>query len=174
MRYLQQGFTLVEMLIVIGVLGILSAALLMTLDPVSQIQKSRDAKRKEDLTEMQRALEIFYQDHGWYPVTGTSQQGCPNQIYDGGCIDWGEAWGDAKYMSKLPKEVITNRTYIYYSSGTQPQSYYLYASLERGGKDAQACNTSGTACGNAAAHGLTCGTNNEVCNFGVSSSNTTP
>lgn len=179
MKFVSSGFTLVELLIVIGVLGILTVGLLLTLDPVAQIQRGRDAKRKDDLSQLQRALELFYQDHGWYPKSGTQAQGCLNQIYDSSCKAWGDAWGN--YMSKIPKEAATNRNYVYFAptpapSGN-PQYYYLYSSLERGGKDQQACFNDnvvgGTACTNAAANSLTCGTN-ITCSFGVSSSNTTP
>ena len=49
----------------------------------------------------------------------------------------------------------------------------LYANLDRGGNDPQACNTAGTDCPNVPAQNL-CGNNNNACNYGVSSQNVSP
>lgn len=51
------GFTLVELLIVIAIIGLLASGLMMILNPVAQIQKANDARRKSDLGQVQKALE---------------------------------------------------------------------------------------------------------------------
>jgi prepilin-type N-terminal cleavage/methylation domain-containing protein len=149
-----RGFTLVELIIVVAIIGIMAGGIMVFLDPSAQIQKSRDARRKSDLSEIQKALEVYYQDNNGYPiVTGGSYA-----LGDGG---WGTPW--LPYMGTVPKDPSSLRNYVYYSTG---QSYYLYASLERGSKDPQACN-SGNACASATANGVAvaCGGN---CNYGVS------
>ena len=65
------GFTLVELLIVISILSILTALLLLTLNPMTQIQKGQDAKRQQDLKEINTALDTYYNDHNYYPATLT-------------------------------------------------------------------------------------------------------
>lgn len=168
-----KGFTLVELLVVVGILGILAAALLMTLDPFSQVQKGNDAKRKSDLSQIQKALETYYQDKGRYPAHTTGAVAYRINADVSGTltrIDWGESW--QPYMNILPEEKTSSRRYVYYAEA-DGQSYYLYASLERGDKDPQACN-GGSACNSLISNGIPVNSCVDTCNYGVTSSNTIP
>ena len=62
-----KGFTLVELLIVIAIIGVLSALLMANFIGVRQ--RARDAQRKSDLRQMQSALELYRSDLGLYPTT---------------------------------------------------------------------------------------------------------
>jgi len=67
------GFTLVELLIVIALIGVLAAALVATLNPIEQINKARDARFKNDASELLAALERYYASTQSYPwVDGTT------------------------------------------------------------------------------------------------------
>ena len=61
------AFTLVELLIVIALIGILSVAVLATINPIEQANKARDAKFKNDAAEVLGALERFYASQSQYP-----------------------------------------------------------------------------------------------------------
>src|SRR5258708_13026190 len=65
------GFTLVELLTVVGIVGILLVAAILILNPVAQFQKANDAKRKSDLTQIQKALETYFNDYEKYPPNPT-------------------------------------------------------------------------------------------------------
>jgi type II secretory pathway pseudopilin PulG len=155
----------------------MAVALVNVLNPVAQIQKARDARRKGDLSQIQKALETYYNDFGRYPAADTSLSNYRiiGAKTDGttGALDWGyTGW---QYMNTLPKDPSSpSRNYIYYSS-TDGQSFYLYASLERGANDSQACNSSGSACSNVPSGSVTasCGTG-APCNYGISSPNVSP
>lgn len=166
---IRQGFTLIELLVVIGILGILVITMLAAINPIAQLQKANDARRKTDLESIQRALELYYQDTGSYPVSSGDFK-----IQSGNTtIAWGSAW--QPYMATVPQDPLPNYTYIYYSPpSANGQTYYLYASLQRGANDEQVCNK-GAACTSLSGTGFpganACGS---VCNYGVSSSNVSP
>jgi len=168
------GFTLIEIIIVIGILSVLAVLILLIVNPLAQFQKADDARRKEDLSQMQRALEQYYQDNGVYP-TGTQDYKLTNPQLSP--IPWGTSW--SPYMNVLPSDK-NGRSYEYISTG---QKYWIYASLERGGVDVQACkNTSSNCqsdpfgancqCDNVP-NGVFCGGSN-ICTYGTSSPNTSP
>lgn len=71
------GFTLVELLIVIALIGILSVAVLSTLNPIEQTNKASDAKYKNDAAEILGALERYYttkQEHVWMDISFTDKE----------------------------------------------------------------------------------------------------
>jgi len=166
-----RGFTLVEMLVVLGILGILATVVLITLNPLEQLHKSNDAQRKNDLAQIKRALDLYYDDNGKYPASSVDFK----IINVATTLNWGNAW--LPYMSKLPKDPIAKNSYEYYSpASANGQTYYLYANLERGAKDPQVCN-SGSACTSIITGGAgfpvasSCG---GTCNYGISSPNVAP
>ncbi|MBN1263258.1 MAG: type II secretion system protein [Candidatus Pacebacteria bacterium] len=61
------GFTLIEMLIVIAVIGILAVAVLSAINPVEQMRKARDTRRRSAAAELLNALERYYATHEEYP-----------------------------------------------------------------------------------------------------------
>ena len=61
------GFTLVELLIVIALIGVLAAALVATLNPIEQVNKARDSRFKNDAAELLAALERYYASTQAYP-----------------------------------------------------------------------------------------------------------
>lgn len=62
----QQGFTLLELLIVIVIIGIL--ALIIVPGLASGPKRARDAQRKSDMRAVKNALETYYNDNNSYPA----------------------------------------------------------------------------------------------------------
>ena len=67
MSNLKKGFTLVELLIVIALIGILSVAVLSTINPIEQTNKARDSALKNDASEILGAIERYYASQSTYP-----------------------------------------------------------------------------------------------------------
>ena len=65
------SFTLIEMLIVIVIIGVLSAALIPRI--VSIQAKARDTQRKVDLRTIHNALTIYYNDKAIYPYAANPE-----------------------------------------------------------------------------------------------------
>ncbi len=53
-----KSFTLVELLIVIGILAILTAAVVVVLNPAELLKQARDSKRLQDLTSVDQSLQV--------------------------------------------------------------------------------------------------------------------
>jgi general secretion pathway protein G len=57
---MKKGFTLIELLVVIAIIGMLSALLVPNF--MGARERARDAQRKSDLKQIQKALEMYRQD----------------------------------------------------------------------------------------------------------------
>ena len=144
---MKKGFTLVELLVSITIIGILSSIGLSTF--TSAQMKSRDAKRKAHLKQVADSFEAYYNDHGQYPADA-------NIVWDQIFTD-----GETTYMVKLPKDPTQGLTYEYLPAAGW-KSFQLYARLENTNDSAVFIFTTPPSCGTL------------PCNFGVSSGNTTP
>jgi prepilin-type N-terminal cleavage/methylation domain-containing protein len=78
MKKLASGFTMIELLIVIGVLGILAVGLLAAVDPFEQLKKARDTNNRQSAISLQTAFTRYYATHGGLPWDNTGVAGtCP-------------------------------------------------------------------------------------------------
>lgn len=153
------GFTLIELLIAIAVIGVLAIGIVTLVNPSAQIQKANDSRRKSDLAQIQKALEVYYQDIGTYPPNPTTPRDYRIKGLDGNTVDWGLSW--APYMATLPKDQNSSKKYVYVSTG---QAYYLYAALDRESMSLSSVPA-----------GASCGLSLSIdCNYGVSSPNVSP
>ena len=84
----QYGFTIVELLIVIVVIGILAAITIVAYNGIQQ--RGRDSQRLSDVKTIAKALELYYADEGRFPrvqaprlsiVVGARQQTRAGLIY---------------------------------------------------------------------------------------------
>jgi prepilin-type N-terminal cleavage/methylation domain-containing protein len=69
LKKLSKGFTIIELLIVIVVIGILAALVLNSFQGVQA--RARDTERRTDVNSVSTQLEVYYQDIGGYPLAVT-------------------------------------------------------------------------------------------------------
>jgi prepilin-type N-terminal cleavage/methylation domain-containing protein len=67
------GFTMIELLIVIAVLGILAVAVLASINPIEQINRGRDTGSRSDAEQLISAIDRFYAAKGYYPWMDNGQ-----------------------------------------------------------------------------------------------------
>jgi len=100
------GFTLIELLVVIAIIGLLSSVVLASVN--SARMKSRDVRRIKDLHEIRLALEMYFDDHGYYPQSGCGWD-CNGYRYSYSTSSWAALESDlSPYISKLPKDPINS------------------------------------------------------------------
>jgi len=112
----RKAFTLIELLVVIIILGIMAA--LITGNFFTSLKKGRDAKRKSDLEQVQRALEMYYEDKRIYPLTSDLTFGASLTDPVSGKV----------YMQNVPNDPVSGKVYQYLS--TDGSDYKLFACLE--------------------------------------------
>lgn len=61
------GFTLVELLIVIGLLGAIALIVIAAINPIEQANRARDARFKADGGQLLSAIERYYASHSSFP-----------------------------------------------------------------------------------------------------------
>lgn len=122
------GFTMIELLVVISILGIL-ATVGLTSFRTSQI-RSRDTKRKSDLEQIQRALEMYLNDYGTYPLSTSDGLISAGATAGATTFNWGDEFKDSKgtvYIKELPTDPKITPGYCYRLTNG---CYQLYARLE--------------------------------------------
>jgi len=96
-----KAFTLIELLIVIAVIGILMAVILPNL--IGMRERARDTAKKNDLTQLKKALRLYFDDHQGYPPR-TSEKICcgASPPTCGSACGFNFAVGGETYMKALP------------------------------------------------------------------------
>ncbi len=67
-----RAFTLLELLLVIGILAVLASVTFIAINPAEQLKKSRDSSRLADLATLNSALSIYVTDTGGSTSIGTT------------------------------------------------------------------------------------------------------
>lgn len=68
-----KGFTLIEFLVIIFIIGLISSVSITSLNSIRE--RTRDAKRLANITQIQKALELYYQDNDHYPPVSAAASG---------------------------------------------------------------------------------------------------
>lgn len=109
------GFTLIELMVVIAIIGVLSSVVLSSLN--SARAKARDSARQADLNQIRLAFELYRDNYGYYPLCGVSSYYCCSTGNCGtGTADWPLLGSQIQiYISALPSDPInTTSEYGYY------------------------------------------------------------
>lgn len=119
----QKSFTLIELLVVIAIIGLLSAIVFVNLSEARKL--ARDAKRKIDLNQITKALELYYDKYGHYP----------RQTFDGDfhnfarsvnsqpwIIDEHDGTSISEFINPIPIDPINKNPY-----GPWVDTHYSYA-----------------------------------------------
>jgi type IV pilus assembly protein PilA len=71
-RKLVCGFTLLEILLVVGIIAVLAGIVILAINPTKQFSNIRNTQRKMNLAEINKALYQYYIDNSGYPSTLTT------------------------------------------------------------------------------------------------------
>lgn len=132
-KRLQKGFTIVELLIVIVVIGILAALVITTYNGIQQ--KGRNTERTTDLKAIQGQLEAYYAQNGRYPTNTNIGTNSANNV----TFIQGNMKGLDKEALRDPKAAAAD----FSLASTSTTNEYAYAATDDAGG---ACDNSTTDC----------------------------
>jgi len=124
-----KSFTLMEITIVLAILILITTALFVFFNPMKEIQRGQDTKRKKELNIMRKTYEDYYTDHNCYPQPTAVCYKDQDQTY---CPICGDKGGNLPpYLSALPCDPQSpEKEYLYQTDGSDcPQFYKIYAFL---------------------------------------------
>lgn len=133
------GFTLIELLVVISIIGMLTALVVVNFNNARE--RARDAQRKSDLSQIKRALRMYYNDHdeGYPASSGNNILGCGADHATACAWDGETSWEVGSegmvYMKTLSQDPLydsadSSSPRYSYQQGTTDQDFRLWATLE--------------------------------------------
>jgi general secretion pathway protein G len=133
----QCGFTLIELMVVIAILGILAALVAPSI--IGRKEDAMRAQGKVQIRNFEQALHLFYLDNGFYPST---EQGLQALVEKPSIGKEPRKWREGGYIEKdsIPKDPWGN-PYVYIAPGVHSKDYDIItygADGQEGGEDKNA------------------------------------
>lgn len=110
-QHFARGFTLIEIMVVVVIMGILAALVVPKL--ISRTGESKVAAARVDISTVMQALKLYKLDNQRYPTTEQGLQALVTKPSTGPAAN---GWKSGGYVEKLPKDPWGN-PYQYLSPG---------------------------------------------------------
>jgi len=108
-----RGFTLIEIMVVIVILGVLAALVVPKI--MSRPDEARVVAARQDISSIMQALKLYRLDNSRYPTT---EQGLAALVNKPGAEPVPNNWKAGGYLEKLPKDPWGN-PYQYLNPGVR-------------------------------------------------------
>ena len=129
----QRGFTLIELMVVVVILGILAGLIIPKI--MGRPEEAKRLKARMQIEQLEQSLKLYCLDNGAYPTTG---QGLSALVEKPASEPVPKRWREGGYLekSKVPQDPWGN-PFVYYSPGVHSKDFDLVsygADGEQGGE----------------------------------------
>ncbi len=118
-RAAQRGFTLIEIMVVVIIIGLLAAVIVPQV--INKVDEARISKAKADIQSLETALTMYRLDNSKYPTTDQGLQALVVQPTDPSI----RHWRIGGYLQRVSKDPWGN-DYQYVFPGTHGKEYDLF------------------------------------------------
>ena len=122
------GFTLIEIMVVVVILGILGALIVPNI--ISRPDEARVSAAKLDIGRIGTALDLYRMDNGNYP---SSDQGLDALVNEPNGFPEARHWSPDGYLKKMPVDPW-DEPYLYFSEDRTFEIYSYGADRKEGGE----------------------------------------
>jgi prepilin-type N-terminal cleavage/methylation domain-containing protein len=140
-----KAFTLIELIIVVAIIGILATVVMISLSAAQA--KARDGRRKADVVNAKKVVDLFYSEKNRYPYCSSAHNGSEcafsnttgTEAFYGGSTKGGiySTNGDAAWLANyftggfpIDPKLKKDGASVYLSYGDGDQTYAFGVSLE--------------------------------------------
>lgn len=136
MKKKKRAFTLIEILVAIGIIGVLAGVTIQAIAPRKSILAATDSKRTQLARQLERAMYQYLVDFGELPNEGQIREGeanakpvCVRGVSDSTCVNVDPILVP-EYIAYLPEDDLETCAlytgYKVYASSGRPQAYSNY------------------------------------------------
>ena len=119
-RHRARGFTLIEIMVVVTIIGLLAAVIVPQV--VSKVDEARVAKAKQDIQSLETALTMYRLDNSKYPTSEQGLSALVTQPTDPSI----KHWRPGGYLQRVSKDPWGN-DYQYVYPGAHGKEYDLFS-----------------------------------------------
>jgi general secretion pathway protein G len=114
-----RGFTLIEIMVVVIIIGLLAAVVVMNIS--KPLDTSRITKARADISQFQTALKLYYMDNARYPTSAQGLKALVTQPEDPTITHW------HRYLDGGLQKDPWGHDYVYAFPSTHGEDYDVYS-----------------------------------------------